>query len=196
MAGGPVTKDTSLLAYGFAQIRVGNSANNIASQSSVLTSGESLGSLATTKFSAPTTWLDHEAGFPKLKDAAFVTKEEAKLECSFEELSPYNLALAYGIDPTDGGYASAHSGEVALGGRCTPEYIRAEAIFTYPQCAVTQHLYVIFPRAQIKSDVEIDFQAENAANVPITIESQRADSTVSGGNAAWDAKPLGRMYWD
>ncbi len=193
---GPITTDTTVLAAGFAQIRIGDSATNISNTAAVLTSSDSIGAMAATKFMAPTEWLDHESGFPLKRDFTTVTKEEAKLECSFEEMSPYNIALAYGIDPTGGGYASAHSGEVALGGRCAPGYVRAEAVFTFPQCAITNNMIVIFPRAQIKSDVELDFQSESMANVPISIESTLADSNISGGSSAWDNMPLGRIEWD
>jgi hypothetical protein len=42
----------------------------------------------------------------------------------------------------------------------------------------------------------MDLQSEDAATVPIIFEAKRADSEVSGGNAVWDDKPLGRIAWD
>jgi hypothetical protein len=56
-------------------------------------------------------------------------------------------------------------------------------------------MYIIFPRAEAVSSVEVDLQAEDAAAVPVTFESKRADAEVSGGNSCWDDKPLGRIYW-
>jgi hypothetical protein len=69
-----------------------------------------------------------------------------------------------------------------------------EAIYTYPN--QTNHMYIIFPRAQVTSSMDLSFAQEDNANVPITIESKRADSEVSGGDAAWDNSPLGRIYFD
>jgi hypothetical protein len=91
-------------------------------------------------------------------------------------------------------YASAHSGSIGLGSISAPEYIRMEAVYTYPNG--TNHMYIVFPRANVVSSVEINMQTEDNANVPITYEAKRADSEVSGGNAVWDTMPLGRIYFD
>jgi hypothetical protein len=48
----------------------------------------------------------------------------------------------------------------------------------------------------VSATVEIDLQSEDAAAVPVTIEGKRADSEVTGGNAVWDDKPLGRIAWE
>jgi len=190
---GPVTVDTSALALGLAQIRVGNSADNIAKPGAELSASDSIGSLTGTKFIGNTEWYEHESGFPLKKDFAIAIRDNASIEGTFEEIKPYNLALAYGIDPTDGSYPSSHTGEIALGGRTSPEYVRVETVYTFPNG--TNYMTIIFPRAQVKSTVEIDLQAESAAGVPITIDSNIADSNVSGGNAVWDSKPLGRIFF-
>jgi len=114
------------------------------------------------------------------------------LECSFKEITPENMALAFGTDTTGGSY-EVHSGEVALGGRTAPEYVRMEAYYTFPNG--TNTMTIIFPRAQVSASIEIDLQTEDVAAVPIVFESKRADSDVSGGDAAWDSKPLGRIFW-
>jgi hypothetical protein len=44
--------------------------------------------------------------------------------------------------------------------------------------------------------IEMEFAAEEPAAVAIRLEAKRADSEVSGGNAAWNAMPYGRMIWD
>lgn len=191
---GPTTKDTSTIALGLAKILVGNSINNISNKDQVLDqTANSLGSLSATSFTSNVEFWRHESGFPRLEDLTIPLRENAQLDVEFEEINPKNLAYARGIDASTG-YADSHSGEIALGNLSTPDYVRAEAIYTYPN--QTNHMYVIFPRAQVTSSVTIDFAAEDNAAVPVTIESKRADSGVSGGDAVWDNMPLGRIYFD
>ena len=192
---GPVTVNTSAIALGLAQIRIGASATNIAEVHPVLESSDSIGAMANTKFTGNTDWFKLESGFPLLEDYTAAIRESAALECAFKEITPANMALAYGQDPADSPYDSmtVHSGEVPLGGRTAPDYVRMEARYTFP--SGTDYMDMIFPRAQVSAAVELDFQAESEASVPVIIEAKRADSEVSGGDAVWDAKPLGRIYW-
>jgi hypothetical protein len=192
---GPVTKDTSTVALGLAQIRVGPSAANIGSIAPVFTSTNSIGALANTRFIGNTDWFKLESGFPLIEDFTTPIREAAAMECAFKEITPLNFALAYGFDPDESPYdaMTVHSGEVPIGDRTAPDYIRMEADYTYPNG--TNHMYIIFPRAQVSASVEVDLQSEDAAAVPITIEAKRADSEVEGGSAAWDDKPLGRIAW-
>ena len=190
---GPVTKDTSTVALGLAQIRILESATNIADIHSAGVAADSIGALANTKFTGNTDWFRLESGFPLLEDFVVPIREAASLECAFKEITPYNMALAYGLDPTSGGYVDEHSGEVALGGRIAPTYVRMEARYTFPNG--TNYMDIIFPRAQAMTSVEADLQTEDAAAVPITFEAKRADSEVDGGSVVWDDKPLGRIAW-
>jgi len=189
---GPITTDVTSLALGLAQIRVLASAANINKINPQGTSADSIGALASTKYMGNTDWFNFESGFPLIEDYAIVTREKASLECAFKELSPANLALAHGIDPTSG-YADVHSGEIALGGRTSAAYVRMEALYTFPDGVNKMH--IIFPRAQVTSSPEIDMQAEDAVGVPIVFESKNASSDVSGGHAVWDDKPLGRIMF-
>lgn len=192
MATGPRTKDTTTVTLGLAQIRLGASAGNIATTNVVLTSSESIGALANTKFTSEIDFFRLESGYPLTKDTSFPLRETAKLECAFKEVTPANVAWSRGIDASSG-YDDEHSGEVALGKLDTPDFVRMEAIYTYPDG--TNALNIIFPRAQVESSSEIDFAMEDNAASPMTIEANNADSTVSGGNAVWDDRPLGRMHW-
>jgi len=193
---GPVTKDTSSIVLGLAQVRVGASATNISTVTRVLTSTNSIGALASTKFTGNVDWWKLESGFPLLEDYQVPIREAAALECAFKEISPVNMALAYGKDISVVPYSSytAHSGELALGNRSASDYVRMEAYYTYPNG--TQFMTILFPRAQVSAAVELDLSADDAAAVPITIEAKRADSDMSGGNAAWDSRPLGRIFWE
>lgn len=92
------------------------------------------------------------------------------------------------------GYSDNHAGEIGLGGMKAPEFIRMEAVYTYPDGA--HHMYIIFPRANVTSNLELGFSATDNAAPTITFEAKRADSEVAGGNAVWNQKPLGRIYWD
>lgn len=191
---GPVTKDTTTIALGLAQIRVLNSSDNIAEVDAQGASSDSIGSLASTKFIGSADYFNLEGGFPLIPEFTTAIREAASMECAWRELTPFNVAMSYGIDPTGAGYDSEHSGEVVLGGRVAPAYVRMEAMYTYPDGVNLMH--IVFPRAQVKSSLELDLQSEEAAAVPVTFESMNASSDVSGGNAVWDAKPLGRIYWE
>jgi len=193
---GPLTKDTSTVALGLAQIRVGDSATNIGSDAPVLTSADSIGALANTQFTGNTDWFKLESGFPLIEDFTTPIREGASLECAFKEITPVNLALAYGLDPNSGEYASmtAHSGEIKIGNRRAPDYIRMEAMYTYPNGS--NHMYITFPRAQVSANIEMDLPTEDATAIPITFESKTADSEVVGGSAIWDDAPLGHITWD
>lgn len=192
---GPVTTDTSAIALGLAQVRIGSSPSNLSSTDVVLTSSDSIGALANTKFVGNTDWFKLESGFPLLEDYTVPIREGAQLECSFKEITPLNMALAYGLDPAAAPYDgySAHSGEVPIGDRSAPDYVRSEAVYTYPNGTNTMN--IVFPRAQVSAAVEMDLAAEDAAAVPVIIEGKRADSDVSGGHAVWDSRPMGRIYW-
>lgn len=189
---GPVARNVSSVAIGLMQIRVGPSATHIAQPGPGLTAADSIGALANTKFVGNTDWYKLESGFPLIEDYTVPIREAAALECAFKEITPYNVALAHGIDPSTG-YDDVNSGEVALGGRTAPDYLRVEAVYTYP--SGLNYMTFIFPRAQVSASVEIDTAAEDAASVPIIFESKNASSDVSGGNAIWDDKPLGRIQW-
>lgn len=294
---GPTTKDTSTIALGLAQIRVGDATSNIANISKALDAVDSIGALANTKYTGGVDFFKFESGFPLLEDLIIPMRESAMLECSFNEITPFNLALSHGIDPNadvsatvteigsvttagtttgditvddtggvetdrftvvftsattasvygelsghvgdmanlttifapdNGGhpyfsipanffsgtwatdevysffttefaagsaaYGDSHSGSIGIGNRSAPEYLRMEAIYTYPNG--TNHMYIIFPRAQAAATVEIDLQKEDAAGVPVTFEAKRADVETDGGNAVWDDMPLGRIYFD
>lgn len=196
MVQGPITTDTSSLAVGLAQIRVGASAANIADPNAMLTSSDSIGSLAATKYLEDREYWSHSSGFPALEDKTIPLSAAAKLECSFEELSPYSMALATGLDPTS--YSEAHSGEVQLGNLAAPAYLRMEAHYVFPE--IDYSLDIIFPRCQVAASVEADFQKTEGIAVPITFEAKRADSAVQDqtnpGHGVWDDKPLGRWQFN
>lgn len=192
---GPILTDTTAVALGLAQIRTGDSSGNITSTDAVLSSSDSIGALANTKFLGETDFFELEDGAnPMIKSFTTPIRERAALECAFKEQSPTNYALAYGIDPLTGNYSNAHSGEIMLGARSAPDYIRMEAEYVFPNGS--DKMTIIFPRAQVTSNFEIDLQQEEATAVPIVFESQNASSDVSGGDAVWDNRPLGRIHFE
>lgn len=192
---GPITTDTTTVALGLAQIRVGSSSDNIADIHPALSSSDSIGALANTTWRGPTEWYKLESGFPLIEDFTTPIREAAHLECAFKEITPANVALAYGHDPNASPYSTmtVHSGEVPLGGRSAPDYIRMEARYTYP--SGTDYMDIIFPRAQVSANPEAALAEADAAAITITFESKNASSDVTDGNAVWDDKPLGRIYW-
>jgi len=188
---GPTTKDTSSLALGLAQMRIGASADSIADIHPALSASDSIGSLADSKFLGSREYFTHESGFPLLEDHIIAIREGARVEGTYEELNPYNLALSWGLDPTSGDYALAHSGEIKLGALTSPAYLRSELHYTFPETDYT--LDAIFPRAQVTGDAELGFQKEAPVGSPIVLTAKRADSGIADGNAVWDAMPIGRL---
>lgn len=191
---GPTTKDTTTIALGLAQIRIGDSAANLTKQTPVLVAADSIGALANTKFVGNAEFFKLESGYPMLEDAVFPLRESAALECAFKEITPFNIALARGLDPTDALYENEHTGSIPLGTLTAPVDIRMEAIYTYPDGTNTMN--IIFPKAQVAGAIEMDFAPEEPAAVAVSIEAKRADSEVSGGNACWDDKPIGQIIWN
>lgn len=103
MATGPITKDTSTIALGLAQIRVGVSATNISVATPVLTVAQSIGALGSTKFTSSVEFWTLESGFPANTDMKIPLKETVEMEVSFKEITPFMLALARGVDPNSVG---------------------------------------------------------------------------------------------
>lgn len=189
---GPVTKDTTTVALGLAQIRVGAAATYIADTVPRLLAADSIGALANTKFSGSIDYYRLESGYPLLEDALYPLREAAALECAFKELTPKNIAIARGLSPV--AYTSVHSGQIPLGTIAAPTAIRVEAIYTFPDG--TNTMGIVFPRAMAAATIEMEFAQEEPAAVAIRLEAKRADSEVTGGNAVWDAMPYGRMIWN
>ena len=290
MATGPITKDTTAVALGLAQIRVGVAATNINTATPALTVNDSIGALGSTKFTSSVDFWTLESGFPANTDMKIPLKETVEMEVSFKEITPYMMALARGIDPasvgagwtfgkvakvvsaagvvdaakpvgTSGngtivdtftitfssataysvtalsgvavtgtgaigsisvftigaqpafsipaafitgtiaagdvfrfsvmksGYSNNHSGTINLGTMKAPDYVRMEAVYTYPNG--TNTMTIIFPRANVTSNTEVNFNATDAAAPTITFTSMNAASTSSGGSAAFDNAPMG-----
>jgi hypothetical protein len=187
---GPVTRNPQAVALGLAQIRVGPATANIGSITPVLLSTDSIGAMASTKFNGDTTFWSLESGFPLLEDLSIPIREKCELECAFKELTAKNLAMARGIDPST---LDEYDDSIALGGLTAPAYVRLEAVYTFPDAK--SQMVIIFPRANVTSKMEIDLKAEDSAAIPLTFGAKRADALVSGGNAVWDANPLGLILF-
>jgi hypothetical protein len=190
---GPLTKDPAFLAIGMYQVRVAKGSTEtlaLVSRTDGCLSGEaSMGALASTKIALEKEYFTHESGFPLMEDAQLPIREKAMLEFAFEEIEGRNMVIAAGGDPAADG-----SGEIKLGAMSQPTYMRVEAWYTYSDKA--RRMIIVFPRAQIVSNLELENQKEEAANAPVTVRATRADSGITGGHANWDAMPLGRIYWE
>lgn len=198
---GPVTRNAHSVALGLAKILIGKATVNIASTNQVLNeTTDSLGALNSTNFVSEIEYWKLESGFPQLEDLSIPLRETARLECEFKEVTLRNLAIARGIDADTENYPHAtdagvgENDEINLGSIKAPDYVRMEAIYTYPD---QQHrMVIVFPRANVTSSVELSLAAEDNTNVPITIEAKRGDSGTEGGDAAWDTAPLGRIFFE
>ncbi len=198
---GPVTRNAQTVALGLAKILVGKSADNIDDINQVLDETEnSMGAMASTNFVSEIEYWKLESGFPMLEDLSLPLREAARLECEFKEISLRNLAIARGIDADTEGYphsltaGAEEESEINLGSIKAPDYVRMEAIYTYPD---QQHqMIIVFPRANVTSSMELSLAAEDNANVPITFEAKRADSGVTDiVTDVWDQAPLGKIFF-
>lgn len=183
---GPITRRPGDIALGLAQVRMSASEDHIDKIVPVLTAEHSIGSLANTKFVNTVEYFRHESGFPAKEDLVIPIRETAQIEAAFEEISLKNLAIAKGLDPDTFDLAA---GDIAIGVMKTPANVRVEFVYTYPDGSTA--MTIIFPRAQVTSSMEVDFQKETNTSVAIVIESKIADGATEGGDTAWDEMPLG-----
>lgn len=114
MTHGPITRNATAWALGLMQIRVGPCQANIASIAPVLTAQHSIGALANSKVNFSAEFFDQESGFPMTKDGTIPLREAANVEGAFKEFTPYNLALARGLDPTDSRDAGVTAGVASV----------------------------------------------------------------------------------
>jgi hypothetical protein len=92
------------------------------------------------------------------------------------------------------GYDSATTGEISLGTLQSPDYLRVEGVYTFPDASF--EMVVIFPRAQAMTDNgELAFANDAPATISMTFTATPADSTIVGGHASWDSAPLGRIVF-
>lgn len=113
MTHGPITKDATTWALGLIQIRVGPSAANIASIAPVLGASNSIGALSDTKFNCSAEFFKQMSGFPLREDGSIPLSEASALAGNYKEITPFNVALARGLDPT-GSIAAAAIEDVAI----------------------------------------------------------------------------------
>lgn len=183
---GPVTKDTEALAIGLMSIMVDAASGHISTSGRALNKADhSVGSLNNTTMTIDRETKNHESGFPLLKDKVVVLRESMQLQGEVEELTYRNLMTATGKNPNG---ITARSGEISIGALTAPQDLRVEGLYEFPD---GDEMLVILPRAQVETGIEINFQKEDWGNVSVTFTAQRADSATTGGNAAWDSKPLG-----
>ena len=85
-------------------------------------------------------------------------------------------------------------GEIKFGNTLAPVFLRCEGIFTFPIGGT--FLYLVIPRCQIESSVELSASPTDEAKAPWVISAKDASSAVSGiSTTLWNDKKMGRMYW-
>lgn len=194
---GPVTKAADTVPVGLAKVLVNSDwISNFETRDAALDETiDSLGALNSSSFDSEVDFWRLESGFPAMEDKVIPLRERASFSLEFKEVHPRNLAIARGADPSS--FTELHSGEINLGNLTAPAYVRMEAVYTYPNG--TNKMYFIFPRAQVTSSASLAFAAEDNPNVPVTVESKRADSDVQEiqdedsitAKDTWNDAPLG-----
>jgi len=194
---GPVTKAANTVPIGLAKVLVSTDwETHFETRGQALDDiNDTLGALNSSSFDSEIDFWRLESGFPAMEDKVVPLRERASFSLEFKEVHPRNMALARGADFST--LDSTLSGEISLGNVTEPRYVRAEAIYTYPNGS--NKMSFIFPRAQVTSTANIAFAAEDNPNVPVTIESKRADSEVQAVQDSdtitdkefWSDAPLG-----
>lgn len=193
---GPITVNSTAVPLGLGQLRIGASAANIGSIGLVFTSTNSIGALAESRFVGEGEYYELKSGFPQQVDKTICIRESCALEVGMMEITSANMALAYGLDPTT--YTTAHTGVIGLGAMSVPSIVRAEMVYTFPDTSgATRYIWIVLPRAQVKTNVNLDLKVEGDVSVMARIEARPADSEApdGGGNAVWDSMPLGYIRW-
>jgi len=102
-------------------------------------------------------------------------------------MTPY-VAAGSNLSRTTG-----EGGEIKLGSILAPEIMRCELHFQYPN---GDYMYVVLPRAQVKSPLSLATSISEASAMSWEIVAISADSSVDGISVTtWDTMPLGRIYW-
>lgn len=184
---GPIGVNTSRYQVGLMQIRVTpQSAANIKQSGEILTSSNSMGSLANTSVTFEDNILEHQSGFPQLTDAVVRTGRTASVKCEFDEITRQNIAMALGQNPSS--YTNL-SGTVPIGDLAGVNYIRLEGVITYPDGTTTTA--IIFPRALATIDGDLSFSKDGFASASITFKANISSSDNSSGDVVWNNNPLG-----
>ena len=189
---GPIGINTTRYQVGLMQVRVTpTSAANTAQSGEILTSSNSIGSLANTAITFEDKILEHESGFPQLTDAVIRVGRNASIKCTFDELTRQNIALALGQNPSS--YTNL-SGTVPIGDLSGVNYVMVEGVITYPDGTMTSA--VIFPRALATIDGDLSFSKDGFASASITFKANISSSDNASGNVVWNNNPLGIMRFN
>lgn len=187
---GPNTKDASTLVIGLMSIMVDKASTHISTSGAALNkTTHSVGSLNNSSLTVDRETKIHESGFPLLKDKVIVLRETLQLTGEMEEITRKNLTIALAKDPS---VVTGKSGEITFGTLSAPQDLRVEGLYEFPD---GDEMRVILPRAQVETGIELGFQKEDWGNMSVTFTAQKADSSVSVGNAVWDAAPLGKIVF-
>jgi len=87
-------------------------------------------------------------------------------------------------------YADDYVGSIGLGAMAAPKFLRVEGYYEFPN--KDRCIDIIIPRAQVTSSIDATF-ANDETNAPLAFGAKGASAEVAGGNAVWDAMPLGRI---
>lgn len=109
---GPVSRFVGARTIGLMQVRIGKSAANISLNTAVLDSNNSIGAVASTKWTATKEYYEYKSGTPPKTDGYETLTLAAGIECAFLEHTPFNYALADGQDPLADVNAAAVKGTV------------------------------------------------------------------------------------
>lgn len=188
---GPDLKNTGITPIGFADILIDLASQHITSTDPVLTHSEhSLGAMANTAVTGEVPLHNIMGGNPQRIAEIIPVGESFGLEISFIEKSIRNIAFAAGLDPNQFGGGDNLSGEIQIGNITAPVEVRVEAHWLLPDGI--NKLVLILPRAQVQPNLAMGSAADAPVEKAVVVTSLPADSTApSGGNAVWDAKPLG-----
>jgi len=175
-------KDRESLFFGLAELYLGDSESNEASNTAVLGEDDYFSCMAEISFNISKKFskrYDVQNGV-KILENIFLISSNFEVEASFVELTEKNLSLALGGDGTE---TNILDNLIKA-----PTALRAEIIFSYPNG--TNTLTLILPKVNvITNSVGFDFLPEEAMQVPLKLAPLKCT------HSSWSSNPLGKIIF-
>jgi len=177
-------KNRDSIFLGLGKLYIGDCSSNISYTTPVLDSSHYIVAQAEIGFTAERKFVQEftystTAGSLLLKRAVSLGASFV-LNVTLLELTAKNLSYSFGGDGSSGNILNDIVSQ--------PVELRAEVVFTFPNKVNT--MKIILPRNIITTEfISLNFQNEDAVNIPISINSVHAD------NSSWVDDPYGKFIF-
>ncbi len=173
-------KESESLYFGFAELFLGDSVANEASNIAVLEEAAYFSCLTNVAFKTKkkfTNVYGSVDGITILRDT-ILSESDFSVSVTFIEMTEKNLSYSLGGDGSTGGNIL----DTLFDQSAT---LRAELVFTYPD--KVNKMILILPKVKIISSANFSFKAEEPMDVPIELKPMICT------HANWSSNPLGKI---